>query len=206
MESDGTPEDQIGEAVLIEVVRGEVEEVTEQQHTAPVLLPKPRSLKNMQDQKLVHELGQTIRIIGDKLDQNTEFNAMIDGLGRVADKKSFSKLVQEVFRDDQINWGRIVVLFYSVGKLAAMVPISVSPLICTLCFALTMDFFRRKLLDWIRNVGGWITCISEVTQFSLEHLSMSSFNSICRFSGIIGIFITGVLVGTFITWRLNKNS
>ncbi|XP_030649909.1 apoptosis regulator BAX-like [Chanos chanos] len=205
MESDGTPEDQIGEAVLTDVVRGKVEEVTEQQHAAPVLLPDSQSPRNTQDQKLVHQLGQTIMIIGDKLDQDTEFNAMIDGLGRVADKKSFTKLVQEVFRDDQINWGRIVVLFYSVGKLAAMMARDNFPMIDGI-ISLTMDFFRRKLLDWIRNVGGWITCISEVTQFSLERFSMSSFNSICRFSGVIGIFITGVLVGAFIVWRLNKNS
>jgi len=46
---------------------------------------------------------------------------MIDGLVKVADKRSFWKLVEQVFIDDQINWGRIIVLFYSVGKLSAKV-------------------------------------------------------------------------------------
>lgn len=46
---------------------------------------------------------------------------MFDGLVKVSDKSSFWKLVEEVFKDGQINWGRIVVLFYSVGKLAAKV-------------------------------------------------------------------------------------
>lgn len=46
---------------------------------------------------------------------------MIDGLVEVSDTSSFWKLVEEVFKDEQINWGRIIVLFYSVGKLAAKV-------------------------------------------------------------------------------------
>lgn len=46
---------------------------------------------------------------------------MIDGLVKVADKRSFWKLVEKVFTDGQINWGRIIVLFYSVGKLSAKV-------------------------------------------------------------------------------------
>lgn len=46
---------------------------------------------------------------------------MIDGLVKVADKRSFWELVEKVFTDDQINWGRIIVLFYSVGKLSAKV-------------------------------------------------------------------------------------
>lgn len=46
---------------------------------------------------------------------------MIDGLVKVADKRSFWELVEKVFTDGQINWGRIIVLFYSVGKLSAKV-------------------------------------------------------------------------------------
>lgn len=46
---------------------------------------------------------------------------MIEDLAKVADTSSFLKLVKKVFTDDQITWGRIIVLFYSVGKLSAKV-------------------------------------------------------------------------------------
>lgn len=45
----------------------------------------------------------------------------IDGLARLGDRKIFSKLVERVFDDGQINWGRIIVLFYAVGRLAVKV-------------------------------------------------------------------------------------
>lgn len=48
-------------------------------------------------------------------------HSMIDGLVKVADKRSFWELVKKVFTNGQINWGRIIVLFYSVGKLSAKV-------------------------------------------------------------------------------------
>lgn len=47
--------------------------------------------------------------------------SLIDGLARLGDKKIFSKLVEGVFNDGQINWGRIIVLFYAVGKLSVKV-------------------------------------------------------------------------------------
>ncbi|KAL0197763.1 hypothetical protein M9458_006303, partial [Cirrhinus mrigala] len=88
-------------------------------HAAPPALPEARPISNSQDQKLVEQLAETIKVIGDRLDHDKAFNDMIDGLVKVADKKSFWKLVEKVFTDGQINWGRIIVLFYSVGKLSA---------------------------------------------------------------------------------------
>lgn len=46
---------------------------------------------------------------------------MIDDLAKVADMSSFLKLVEKVFTNGQITWGRIIVLFYLVGKLSAKV-------------------------------------------------------------------------------------
>lgn len=40
---------------------------------------------------------------------------MVDGFARVADRKSFQKLVDQVFVDD-ITWGRIVTLICLVAK------------------------------------------------------------------------------------------
>lgn len=47
--------------------------------------------------------------------------SLIDGLACLGDRNIFSKLVEGVFSDGQINWGRIIVLFYAVGKLAVKV-------------------------------------------------------------------------------------
>ncbi|TRY98970.1 hypothetical protein DNTS_001236 [Danionella cerebrum] len=84
-------------------------------------LLEAQEVRNSQDQMLIQQLAETIRAIGDKLDQNQGFNDMIDGLVKVADRSSFGKLVDKVFTDDQINWGRIIVLFYSIGRLSAKI-------------------------------------------------------------------------------------
>ncbi|KAI7803187.1 bcl2-associated X protein [Triplophysa rosa] len=125
MACEGSQDDQIGEALLKGVVRHQVMNVATEGNVTPLSILEVRTISNSQDQKLVEQLAETIKVIGDKLDQDTEFNDMIDGLVKVCDKSSFSKLVEKVFKDEQINWGRIVVLFYSVGKLAAKVFMSV---------------------------------------------------------------------------------
>ncbi|RXN33692.1 apoptosis regulator BAX-like protein [Labeo rohita] len=148
-------DDQIGEALLIGVVRNEVMSVTAEVHAAPPALPEARPISNSQDQKLVEQLAETIKVIGDRLDQDKAFNDMIDGLVKVADKKSFWELVEKVFTDGQINWGRIIVLFYSVGKLSAKMVLASLPTIVSDILTLCLDYFRRTLLEWIRKMGGW---------------------------------------------------
>ncbi|XP_052403001.1 apoptosis regulator BAX isoform X4 [Carassius gibelio] len=202
MACEASLDDQIGEALLIGVVRHEVMSVAAEMHAAPPALPEARPISNCQDQKLVEQLAKTIKVIGDRLDQDKSFNDMIDGLVKVADKRSFWELVEKVFTDGQINWGRIIVLFYSVGKLSGKMVLARFPTIVSDILILSLDYFRRNLLEWIRRMGGWINSISSLAHYSFERDFGSSSSLISLSSGVL--FISGVLLGGFIVWRLNR--
>ncbi|XP_066498300.1 apoptosis regulator BAX-like isoform X1 [Hoplias malabaricus] len=160
MTCEGTSDDLIGEALLIGVVEDQVKNATTEVDISSLSLPKPKPITNSQDQRLVEQLADTIRVIGDRLDQDQRFNDMIDGLVCVADKSSFWKLVEKVFCNEQITWGRIIVLFYSVGKLSVKMVLAHLPAVFTDILNLSLDFFRRKLLQWICNMGGWTAALT----------------------------------------------
>ncbi|XP_065133652.1 apoptosis regulator BAX-like isoform X2 [Paramisgurnus dabryanus] len=175
-------------------------------NAAPVSLPEAPAISNSYDQKLVEQLAETIRVIGDKLDQDTEFNDAFDGLVKVCDKSSFWKIVEKVFKDDQINWGRIVVLFYAVGKLAAKMVMACLPCIVTDILALSLDYFKKYLLDWISKMGGWVKSIPELAHFAIERFSSTSQKKYYFIFGAVLTFTSGALLGAFIFWRLHKSS
>lgn len=198
-------DDQIGEALLIGVVRDEVMGVAAEGHAAPPALPEARPINNSQDQKLVEQLAKTIKVIGDRLDQDKAFNDMIDGLVKVADKRSFWELVEKVFTDGQINWGRIIVLFYSVGKLSAKMVLARLPTIVSDILTLSLDYFRRTLLEWIRKVGGWMFSIPALACFSFEQFSGSSLSKYSSYFGAALAFTGGLLLGGFIVSKFPRN-
>lgn len=197
---------QIGEALLIGVVRQELMEVMEvtEGNAAPPALPEAKPISNSQDQILVQQLANTIKVIGDKLDQDQAFNDMIDGLVKVADKSSFWKLVEKVFTDGQINWGRIIVLFYSVGKLSAKMVVARLPRIVSDILSLSLDYFKRNLLQWIRTVGGWMNSIPALACFSVDQFSGSSMRKYSPYVGVVFAFTGGLLLGGFIVSRFQK--
>uniref|UniRef100_A0A8B9GUN9 Bcl-2 Bcl-2 homology region 1-3 domain-containing protein n=1 Tax=Astyanax mexicanus TaxID=7994 RepID=A0A8B9GUN9_ASTMX len=147
--------------------------------TSSLGIPKPKPLSHAQNQMLLNQLADTIRVIGDRLDMDTGFNDMIDGLGRVANKNSFWKLVEGVFSDGQINWGRIIVLFYSVGKLAAKMVLAHLPEVFSEILNLSLDYFRRTLLQWIRNMGGWVRSTYKCTELTNWRYSHERLPILC---------------------------
>ncbi|XP_067231047.1 BCL2 associated X, apoptosis regulator b isoform X3 [Chanodichthys erythropterus] len=174
-------------------------------NAAPPALPEDQPISNSQDQMLVQQLAETIKVIGDRLDQDQAFNDMIDGLVKVADKSSFWKLVEKVFTDGQINWGRIIVLFYSVGKLSAKMVLAHLPRIVSDILTLCLDYFRRNLLEWIRKVGGWMHSIPALACFSFEQFSGSSLRKYFSYFGAMFSFTCGLLLGGFIISKLQKS-
>ncbi|KAF5894768.1 apoptosis regulator BAX-like [Clarias magur] len=205
MSTEGTPDAQIGEALLIRVVQDQFLNVPVGGNVCPPSLPEVQPLDNPQHQKLVEELGQSVRVIGDQLNRDQNFNNQIDILACLYDKGIFSKLVENVFSDGQINWGRIIVLYYAVGKLAVKMVLANLPRVFSELVDSCLDFFRTKLLVWIRNMGGWISSISAMTRFSVEHISASSFNIIPS-AELAVAFFCGILLGSIIVWKLNRSS
>uniref|UniRef100_A0A8C1JIJ5 Bcl-2 Bcl-2 homology region 1-3 domain-containing protein n=1 Tax=Cyprinus carpio TaxID=7962 RepID=A0A8C1JIJ5_CYPCA len=206
MACEASLDDQIGEALLIGVVRHKVMSAAAKVHSAPPALPEARPISNCQDQKLVEQLAETIKVIGDRLNQDKSFNDMIDGLVKVADKRSFWELVEKVFTDGQINWGRIIVLFYSVGKLSAKMVLACLPTIVSDILILSLDYFRRNLLEWICKMGGWMHSIPALACFSFEQFSSSSLSKYSSYFGATLAFTGGLLLGGFIVLKFPRKS
>ncbi|RXN33197.1 apoptosis regulator BAX-like protein [Labeo rohita] len=164
-------EELIGEKLLIDMVTGKVKNVTFKVRTAFQALPAlPESplISNSQDQMLVQQLTEIIKVYGDNIDQDEAFNDMIDDLAKVADMSSFLKLVEKVFTNGQITWGRIIVLFYLVGKLSAkMVLVHTHSAIVSAILNTSLDYFRKHLLQWICKMGGWNGSIPALACFSI---------------------------------------
>ncbi|XP_060758096.1 apoptosis regulator BAX-like isoform X2 [Neoarius graeffei] len=206
MSNEGTPDDQIGEALLKIVVRDQMMDVIKKPKISLPSILEVQPLNNEQDQKLVDQLAQSVRVIGDWIDQDRNLNCQIDGLAHLGDKKIFPNLVEGIFSDGQINWGRIAVLFYTVGRLAVKMVLADSPTVLSEILDSCLHFFRTKLLPWIRNMGGWISSISALTRFSIEHNSASSSCAIRLPAPLIMAFVCGVLLGSVIAWKLNRSS
>ncbi|KAB5553659.1 hypothetical protein PHYPO_G00041150 [Pangasianodon hypophthalmus] len=205
MSNEGTPDGQIGEALLIRVVKDQMVNAIKGGSVSVPSLPDVQPLPNVQHQNLLDQLAQSVKVIGDQLNQEQNFNHQIDGLARLGDRKIFSKLVEGVFSDGQINWGRIIVLYYAVGKLAVKMVLANLPRVFSELLDSCLDFFRTKLLVWICKMGGWISSISALTQFSIEHISASSFCTIPS-AELVVAFVCGILLGSAIVWKLNRSS
>ncbi|KAK9977701.1 hypothetical protein ABG768_019501 [Culter alburnus] len=159
-------------------------------------LPEHQPMSDEKEQ-LLDQMAELIRDIGDSLDREPKFNDMVDGFARVANRQSFQRLVDKVFVDD-ITWGKIVTLICVVGKsIAKILADYVSGIV-----SWTLDYFKDNLLNWICNRGGWINSISSLAHYSFERDFGSSSSLISLSSGVL--FISGVLLGGLIVWRLNR--
>uniref|UniRef100_A0A3B4WXS7 Uncharacterized protein n=1 Tax=Seriola lalandi dorsalis TaxID=1841481 RepID=A0A3B4WXS7_SERLL len=64
----------------------------------------------------------------------------------------------------------------------------------------TVDFFKNNLLSWIREHGGWINSFSELAMASMQSISFMSSQRV----SLVIIFIAGLALGSFITWKLTR--
>ncbi|XDV13121.1 hypothetical protein PO909_001605 [Leuciscus waleckii] len=153
-------------------------------------LPEPQPMSDEKQEELLNQMAEVIRTIGDDVD--TKYKNMVDEFAQVMDIQSFQRLGDKVFADG-ITWGKIVTLICVVGKAIVKVSGIVS---------WTLDYFKDNLLYWISNRGGWINSISSLARYSFEQDFGSSSSPISLSSGVL--FISGVLLGGLIVWRLNR--
>ncbi|XP_042564790.1 apoptosis regulator BAX-like [Clupea harengus] len=200
-------DEQITEAIMMSVVKDELKEVpTEQVPT----LPEPKHF-NAKDQNLTSQLAQTIKIIGDDLVKHKPLNDTIDGfakkiLNNPQEQGAYQKLVTQLFADGNINWGRIVVLFYTVGKLAKKMLLAHLPETVTEMISWTLNYFKKNILGWVLKMGGWICSIASIACFRIEsvpalnspeHSSASAIGVTCFVGGI-------VLGGCIVLWLTGR--
>ncbi|XP_060882531.1 apoptosis regulator BAX-like [Labrus mixtus] len=189
----------IGEALIKEVIQEELKDFPSEE--IPPLNPLAIEGETVQEQKVVNQLGTMIRIIGDKLKDNPEFQDAIDGVARCPGSKGerFKEVADKVFQDG-ITWERIVVLFYVAGKLAVKMVEVHLPQSVRDVLKWTLDFFRNNLLGWIVDHGGWINSFSELAVASVQSVSSVSSNT----CGLVLIFAAGLAIGSVITWKLTR--
>lgn len=194
-ESNGMSDERIGEALIKEVIEEELKEVPADD--IPPLTPLANQVQSVQEQKVVMQLAKMIRIIGDKVQDDQDFQDAIDGVACGPGSKwdCFKQVADKVF-EHGITWERIAVLFYVAGRLAvrlveAHLPHSVREIV-----QWTVDFFRHNLLGWIRDHGGWISSFSELAKASMHTVSGG------QVYGVLLIFLAGLALGSLVTWRL----
>ncbi|XP_035511337.1 apoptosis regulator BAX-like isoform X1 [Morone saxatilis] len=201
-EGNGMSDERIGEALIKEVIQEELKDVPRED--VPPLTPVTGKVKE-EEEKVVNQLAKITRIIGDRVKDDAELKDAIDGFIGCPSSCSMSDRFKEVANkvlESGITWERIAVLFYVAGKLAhrmveAHIPQSVRDIL-----RWTMEFFRINLLGWIREHGGWINSFSDLATVSMQSVSSMSSQS----SALALIFISGLAIGSFISWRLTRQS
>ncbi|XP_029364255.1 uncharacterized protein LOC115047450 isoform X1 [Echeneis naucrates] len=153
-EGNGISDERIGEALIKEVIEEELRDAVSED--VPPLTPLTTEVRSEQEEMIVNQLSKMIRIIGDRVHGDKAFQDAIDGVAQDPNSKweKFKKVSDKVL-EQGITWERIAVLFYVAGKLAvkfveAHLPQSVREILMW-----TVDFFKRNLLGWIREHGGW---------------------------------------------------
>ncbi|XP_054615277.1 apoptosis regulator BAX-like [Dunckerocampus dactyliophorus] len=199
-EGNAMSDERIGEALIKEVIEEELRDVPSED--IPPLTPLAVKVKSIEEQKMVTQLGKMIRIIGDRVKDDKEFQDAIDGVARASGSKwdKFKQVADKVF-EHGITWERIAVLFYVAGKLAlkmmeARLPQSVREIL-----RWTVEFYRNNLLSWIREHGGWICSFSELAAASVQRVALQSPGY-----GLVVVFCVGVAVGSLVMWRLCRHS
>lgn len=191
MENHAISDDQIlhrGEVIL----NGFIQEELKSCGSEVTLFEQPGIREEEEEEtRLLQEIALQVRRTAQTLQRDTELNHAIDNKWPLSSKDSYWKLVNKVFEDGVISWERIVVLFYIAGKISVKLASAHLPQRVWDIVSWTLDFFRRNLLDWIREQGGWesiIACLST------------------PFSQMAAVFLSGILLGGFVVWRMKRNN
>ncbi|XP_020906977.1 apoptosis regulator BAX [Exaiptasia diaphana] len=101
------------------------------------------------------QVAHVLRDIGDSLHQHSTLNQLISECNVTKDTafETFLNVAMQIFQDGNVNWGRIVTLFYFGYKLAIQVLTQV-PLI-KMIIEWVVKFIKEKLVNWIVEQGGW---------------------------------------------------
>lgn len=189
----------IGRALIKEVIQEELNE-SHSENMPPLTTGVRMEVDTVHERKIVDQLTRLVRIIGDQVKDNQELKDAIDGVSCPPFKwDRFKKVTLNVIQDG-ITWERIALLIYIASKLAVKMVEASLPALVKDILLWTVDFFRDNLLGWIRDHGGWINSFSDLAMASMRSVSSASAHKY----GLVLIFIAGLAVGSFITWRLTK--
>ncbi len=75
-------------------------------------------------------------------------------------KETFKNVIEELFNDNQYNWGRIVVVYAFGGRLAQFCVDSNMPDYVDTVGEIVGSYVMNNLGSWIREQGGWVCIFS----------------------------------------------
>ncbi|XP_062412423.1 apoptosis regulator BAX-like isoform X2 [Sardina pilchardus] len=169
-------------------------------------LPEPEPLDGKGDEILANEIGDMMIIVGDSLVKKygKELNDKLDGfrkgfINNPKKKDFFQTLVEKVFADGDVNWGRIAMLFYTVAKIAGEVS-DITGAVADI-FSWTLSYFKKNLLDWILKMGGWICSIAAIAFYRVESVSCPPKPKTDH-AIAISCFVSGIILGGFLVFWL----
>lgn len=103
------------------------------------------------------DIALTLRKIGDDISRNTDLTNFIEKVPVDSTKDVFVKVCQQIFQDGDLNWGRVVALFYFAYRLIMR---AVTRGMDSLPWVREMlqwagDFLVKHVSKWILSRGGW---------------------------------------------------
>ncbi|CAF0835244.1 unnamed protein product [Didymodactylos carnosus] len=123
----------------------------------PILDFDPLSLPQYRQ---IQMIAQTLRLIGDELDQDIRLKSMVEQVPLHSPYETFSDVAKELFNDGIYNWGRIVTLFYFAYKLI-MKSLTEETSVMKMIVDWTVRFVREIVAPWIVRKGGWFVILRD---------------------------------------------
>lgn len=137
-----------------------------------------------QNQQKVSEAFQQV---GDQVDGQLQWIRQDPSI--TPSKDLFIDVLREVFSDGKINWGRVVTVFHFTCILVMKAQENNIGALIRDIIAWTIEYFVEKILNWIKEQGGWEGIFSYIGTPTWQ---------------MVGIFLAGVLTTLFVTQHLRR--
>ncbi|XP_047213838.1 apoptosis regulator BAX-like [Girardinichthys multiradiatus] len=134
-----------------------------------------------------HKVSQALQDIGDQVDGDGGLRRLTNDPSIIPTKEVFLKVVCALFSDGKISWGRVVSVFWFACLLVMKVHENRIFDIIRDIITWTIDYFRDKVINWIKEQGGWEGIYS--------HFGTPTWQ-------VAAIFLAGVLTTLFVVQKI----
>nr|AXS76517.1 Bcl-2 like 1 protein [Perna viridis] len=142
----------------------------------------------------------TLRTIGDEFQERfrTQFDDMVDQLHitEATAYPTFQRVVQELFIDGNINWGRVVALFGFGGALSVECVQNGMPQLVDSIVDWVSVYLCDNLEPWITSNGGWQGFVEYYNQAQNHNDNQWNLGEFVRYGaiGVVGALALGALL------------
>ncbi|XP_043955365.1 apoptosis regulator BAX-like [Gambusia affinis] len=135
----------------------------------------------------MQKISDCLQAVGDQVDGDVK-RAVKDRTIRPS-IDDYIKIVCGIFSDGEINWGRVVTVFsFTCLFVLKAYEDNIYDMIKNI-INWTIDYFRNKVVNWIKDQGGWEGIYSRVGTPTWQ---------------MVSIFLAGVLTTLFITHNVKR--